>query len=86
MKYYVPEHGEGPKDAEEVTEEMYGDPLHDHFTAEAIAEWGHHYRDWWEASWPITICLIDEEDGGTVSAWSVTRVDVPEFEAIKVKT
>lgn len=52
---------------------------HDSMTAEEAAEDYHQRHDGWEASWPITIVLVDDE--GVESRWSVDRGMSPVFRA-----
>lgn len=80
MKYYIPDQGETEADATDIGDGngMYG---HDSFTAEEAAEYEHDNRDGWEALWPLTIALVD--DDGKTSTWAVDRETVPSFNATK---
>jgi hypothetical protein len=83
MKYYCPNQGEGPEDAQDIPEEIENHLFicHDSDVAEALAEY--LWDNWaWESSWPIEIILVD--DTGE-SRWSIEMEAKPLFYAYKVK-
>jgi hypothetical protein len=80
MKYYCPDQGEKPEDAQDIPEEIKN-PCHDNDVAEALAEY--LWDAWaWESSWPIDIILVD--DTGE-SRWSIDMEAKPLFYANRVK-
>jgi hypothetical protein len=80
MKYYIPDHGETATDAIDIgdSRRMYE---HDSLTAEAAAAHAHYQHGCWEANWPLTIVLVD--DDGRTSSWTAYREAVPSFHAVQ---
>lgn len=81
LKYYIPDHGEGPEDARELKprfehRRVPEDP--EHFVEEA-AEYCQSHRDGWEWSWPVVFVVLngDTEAG----RFEVHREFEPTFSA-----
>lgn len=86
LTYYIPEHGETPKDACELRKlypwrSIPSDPKD---FAEAAAEYCQSCRDGWEWSWPVTFVVLS--DGVEAARFSVEREMVPEFSAAEVRS
>lgn len=82
LKYYIPEHGEGPDDARDLLsgrnalKRQSGDPQ---IFAEEAAEYCQNRRDGWEWSWPVVFVILDGEK--EVGRFEVHRDYDPVFSA-----
>lgn len=54
------------------------------WVAEAAAEDFHSKHDGWDASWPITIVIMNA-DGSVIGTFSVERENVPQFLATEIE-
>lgn len=73
----------GPDDYYEIKSNF--DPSSDgDWIAEQAAEDYHSHHDGWEACWPITVVISDNE-GAIIGEYEVERESVPQFSAREVK-
>lgn len=81
-KYYIVEHGESAETAIEF-ESSWG-PMHAGWIAEDAAEYGYGNNDLWEADWPLTFVIVDEDDN-ELGRYVVEIESTPSFCARKAQ-
>ena len=74
LTYYLPDHGETPKDACEL-KLCYEEKAK--YFAENAAEYCQNYRDGWKWKWPTVFVIL--RDGVEAGRFNVERELVPEF-------
>jgi hypothetical protein len=80
MRYYVVEDGGGPEDNFKVPKA--GEDRDLTFTARYCAEDYHSNHDGWEASWPLTFVILDE-DLNELGCFLIDREAIPQFNIVR---